>query len=205
MGYFAFLALTVLLGVLSLSSLCLPAAAATTQNVSTIAGILDTCYSILESHLCSGHKWGKPYHFYRPSIEKYSADQWLWDSGSHMIVWSNRNVSNSILDLRTMLLMQQPNGRIPEEIFWSDRTAVQNAEILLQYSSTQFTDTTQMPVLPYSLRAIAQRSPLPMKKTVIKEFLYPLVNYFKWWRNERDLGDGLVLAIHNWETGLGNK
>lgn len=32
--------------------------------------------------------------------------------------------------------------------------------------------------------------------------MYPIINYFKWWRNTRDLGDGLIIAIHNWETGL---
>ena len=35
----------------------------------------------------------------------------LWDSGSHMIAWSHKNVSNSIADLRTMLQFQQANGR----------------------------------------------------------------------------------------------
>jgi hypothetical protein len=55
-----------------------------------------------------------------------------------------------------------------------------------------------MPVLPYSLRSIYQASG---DKGHLKEFLYPLVNYFKWWRNTRDSGDGLVTAIHNWETG----
>ena len=61
-----------------------------------------------------------------------------------MIVWSNRNVTNSILDLRTMLQMQLADGRIPEQIFWSDRTPAQNAEIRLQYSSDKITDTTQV-------------------------------------------------------------
>jgi hypothetical protein len=78
-----------------------------------------------------------PFHFYRPSQEKYSADQvtthslthshthslfllsltyllftvqWLWDSGAHMITWSNKNVTNAVLDLRTMLQMQQEDG-----------------------------------------------------------------------------------------------
>lgn len=55
-----------------------------------------------------------------------------------------------------------------------------------------------MPVLPYSLRSIYQASG---SKAHLKEFLYPLVDYFKWWRT-RDSGDGLVTAIHNWETGL---
>jgi len=162
--------------------------------------IIDKCYNYLESHLCEGTKWNLSYHFYRPSIEKYSADQWLWDSGAHMIVWSHRNVTNSILDLRTMLQFQQKDGRIPEEIFWSDRTPEEDAKILLQYSSTQFTDTTQMPVLPFSLRAIYEQS---QDKQVLTEFLYPLIDYFNWWRVTRDVdGDGLVAAIHNWETGL---
>jgi len=32
--------------------------------------------------------------------------------------------------------------------------------------------------------------------------LYPLIDYFTWWRNARDLGDGLVVVIHPWESGL---
>jgi hypothetical protein len=172
----------------------------TPQNTSTVEGIIDTCYSFLESHLCQGEKWNMSYHFYRPSIEKYSADQWLWDSGSHMIVWSNKNVTNSVLDLRTMLKMQLSNGRIPEEIFWSERTPLETAAILLEYSNANYTDITQMPVLPYSLRAIYEKS--GRNKQILSEFLNPLVNYFTWWRSERDLGDGLVVAIHNWETGL---
>lgn len=116
-----------------------------------------------------------------------------------MITWSNRNVSNAVLDLRTMLQMQQEDGRIPEEIFWSDRTPAENAAILLQYSSTKFADITQMPVLPYSLRAIFRHS---NDLSLLREFVPPLIRYFDWWRNTRDLGDGLVVAIHNWETGL---
>ena len=169
----------------------------------TIAGIIETCYAFLEQHLCTGTKWDYDYHFYRPALEKYSADQWLWDSGSHMIVNSHRNVTNSILDMRSLLHMQQPSGFIPEEIFWSKKSIKENAEILLEYSNDKFTDITQMPVLPYSLRAMAQAiDDVNDKNNVIKEFLYPLVNYFKWWRLQRDLGDGLVVAIHNWETGL---
>lgn len=165
----------------------------------SISEVVDLCYKYLESHLCEGTKWNKDYHFYRPSLDKYSPDQWLWDSGSHMIVWTHKNATNSILDMRTMLQFQQPDGRIPEQIYWGDRTPKENAEILMQYSNTQYNDITQMPVLPYSLRSIYNAT---QDKTVLKEFLYPLVNYFQWWRNARDLGDGLVVVIHNWESGL---
>ena len=116
--------------------------AITSQNTSTFAGIVDTCYEFLESHLCEGTKWGYDYHFYKPANEKYSADQWLWDSGSHMIVWSHKNVTNSILDLRTMLHLQQSNGRIPEEIFWMERNAKETASILAEYSNDVAADVS---------------------------------------------------------------
>lgn len=123
-----------------------------------------------------------------------------------MIVWSHKNVTNSILDLQTMLKMQQSDGFIPEEIFWSHRTPKEELELLSQYSNTRYSDITQMPVLPYSLRAIVNKvkeeSGMVKAKLIAKEFLYSLVNYFKWWRNTRDLGDGLVVIIHNWESGL---
>ena len=87
--------------------------------------------------------WGLNYHFYKPSNDKYSVDQWLWDSGSHMIVWSHKNVTNSMLDLRSMLQIQLENGKIPEEIFWADRSKAQEDELKLQWSSTRNSDITQ--------------------------------------------------------------
>lgn len=176
----------------------------TKQNTSTLEEITNTCYDFLNAHLCEGNKWGHHYHFYRPALEKYSADQWLWDSGSHMIVWSHRNLTNAILDLRSMLHFQDPEtGFIPEEIFWSDRSLKEEASIRLEYSNIKHTDITQMPVLPFSLRAMVNQTDSPiMKEALLKEFLQPLVNYFKWWRSTRDNGDGLVFILHNWESGL---
>jgi hypothetical protein len=42
-----------------------------------------------------------------------------------------------------------------------------------------------MPVLPFALRAIYERS--GKDGAVLEEFLMPLVDYFQWWRDERDL------------------
>ena len=169
------------------------------QNTATVQEIIDTCYDFLNEHLCQGEKWGKPFHFFKPSSEKYSSSQWHWDSGAHMITWSRRNVTNSVLDLRTMLSMQLPDGRIPEEIFWQSTNKMQEEELKLQWSTDQYTDIVQMPVIPFSLRAIYEARP---DVALLKEFLPPIVNYFKWWRKQRDLGDGLVVIIHGWESGL---
>eukprot|EP01125_Pyxidicula_operculata_P002557 TRINITY_DN12410_c0_g1_i1.p1 TRINITY_DN12410_c0_g1~~TRINITY_DN12410_c0_g1_i1.p1 ORF type:complete len:455 (+),score=78.79 TRINITY_DN12410_c0_g1_i1:126-1490(+) len=170
------------------------------QNTSNPQAIVDTCQGFLESHLMQGEKWGLKYHYYRPSLEKYGPHQWLWDDGSHMIVWSHLNVTNSILSMRTMLSMQQPDGRVPEIIFWGNMTEEERVLVALQYSSDKFVDLTQMPVLPFSLRAIWEQT---KDVSLLKEFLPKLVAFFDWWKNTRDVdGDGLVSIIHGWESGL---
>ena len=158
--------------------------------------VLQQCYDALEANLCEGTKWGLPFRFYRPSLQKYSPDQWLWDSGAHMIVWSHRNASNSIEELRTLLQLQRPDGFVPEEIFWGQRSRLEDDELLLQWSNTRHSDITQFPVLPYSLRAIHAAT---KDAALVAEFLPRLVRYMQWWRRARDDGDGLVSMLHNWE------
>ncbi len=158
--------------------------------------VLRQCYDALEANLCQGTKWGVPFRFYRPSLQKYSPDQWLWDSGAHMIVWSHRNVSNSVEELRTLLRMQRPDGFVPEEIFWGARTQLEDDELLLQWSNTHHSDITQFPVLPYALRAIYEAT---NDTAIVAEFLPQLVRLMQWWRQARDDGDGLVSMLHNWE------
>jgi hypothetical protein len=170
------------------------------QNTSTIAAIVETCYNFLISHQMIGEKWGLPFHFYRPSLQKYGPYQWLWDSGCHMMVWSHRNVSNSIADMRTMLQMQQPDGRIPELIFWGPQSDWDLILLSLQYSTTKYVDLTQMPLLPFALRAIWN---ITRDVSLLKEFVPKLVRYFDWWARIRDVNhDNLVSIIHGWESGL---
>lgn len=95
------------------------------------------------------------FHFYRPGLEKYGPDQWLWDSAFHMISWSRLNVTNSILDLRTMLQKQvRKNARVPEMIFWGNQTSKDKLINKLLLSDTTQTDITQMPMLPLALKRI---------------------------------------------------
>ena len=110
---------------------------------------------VLDSHLVEGEKWGMKFHFYRPGLEKYGPDQWLWDSAFHMISWSRLNVTNSILDLRTMLQKQvKKNARVPEMIFWGQQTSKDVLLNKLLLSDTTQTDITQMPMLPLALKRI---------------------------------------------------
>ena len=121
-----------------------------------IADLIEGCYACLASLEVTGKRWGRDYHYCRPALTKYGAGQWLWDSGWHIVAWSHRRPENAVAELRTLLSFQQPDGFIPEIIFWQpgwlQRWPFYN---LLGYSHREYTDLTQMPMLAYSVRAIS--------------------------------------------------
>ncbi|HME52168.1 MAG TPA: trehalase family glycosidase [Candidatus Lokiarchaeia archaeon] len=173
------------------------------MGYSTIDDIENACYAYLKEHESIGEKWGMHYHFYYPASTKYGHHQWLWDSGFHMITWSYRDVQNSIADLRTMLQFQRHDGFIPEMVFWGTESKTFLAKLfnsVIGYSSDQYTDITQMPMLPYAVRAIWNAT---NDVTLLEEFVPKIVAYFDWWEITRDPdGDGLVSIIHPWESGI---
>ena len=64
-------------------------------------------------------------------------------------------MTNSILDLRTMLQKQvRKNGRIPEMIFWGKQSTGDIIMNKLLLSDTSQTDITQMPMVPIALKRI---------------------------------------------------
>jgi glycogen debranching enzyme len=171
------------------------------MKYNTIDEVIEAAYAYLDSHLVQGERWGLPFYFYKPANTKYGAHQWLWDSGWHMIVWSRRNPENAIKDLRTMLQFQQPNGFIPEMIFWGQRNKLEKiSNFLIGYSNPKYTDISQMPMLGYSVRSIFEAT---NNIELLKEFVPKIVHYLEWWHNERDTDkDGLISIIHPWESGL---
>jgi hypothetical protein len=167
------------------------------QNVPEM---VEACYALLKSHEMSGTAWSKPYHFYRPALTKYSPSQWLWDSGFHMIVWSYRQPENAISELRTLLQFQQPDGFIPEIIFWKRNKILGKLAIFfIGYSCSEYTHITQMPMLSYSIRAIWQAT---HNKRYLVEFVPQIVKYLEWWQSRDHDNDGLISIIHPWESGM---
>lgn len=163
--------------------------------------IMEACFNYLDSNEQTGERWGLKYHFYKPANTKYGPSQWLWDSGWHMIVWSHRDVDNALKDLRSMLQFQQPDGFIPEMIYWGERSRLSKfLDRFIGYSNEKYTDITQMPMLGYSIRAIWDAT---NDVELLKEFVPKLVRYFDWWAQNRDPdGDKLVSIIHPWESGI---
>jgi glycogen debranching enzyme len=162
--------------------------------------MFEGCFALLKSLEISGKGKGKKYHFYRPALKKYGPYQWLWDSGWHMIVWSRRQPENATADLRTILQYQQPDGFIPEIIFWKQNRLWRKLfGFLATYSHAEYTDLTQMPMLAYSLRAIWQAT---HDKQLLQELVPKIVKYLEWWQHRDHDGDGLVSIIHPWESGI---
>ncbi len=109
-----------------------------------------------------------------------------------MITWSYRNVSNSIADLRTLLQFQQPNGFVPEIVFWKNMSKAEEIATLAVWSQIEYTDLTQMPMLSYALRAIHRQD---SSVSLLKEFVPKIVKYLEWWAATRQPdNDGLFVT-----------
>ena len=99
-----------------------------------------------------------------------------------------------------MLHFQQDDGRIPETINWRYKPSLTDPLKPHLYTRNEYNDLTQIPVLPYSLRAIYNATG---DVELLEEFVPKIIKYFDWWRTTRALDDtGLVTILHPWESGL---
>lgn len=95
---------------------------------------------LLSNECCGISSWGQDFCFFRPAAQKYPPFQWQWDEAMHMVVWAHMDIGRSARSMRSMLSMQQPDGRVPHVIFWlpesgiEPRTALTMAAVLLLVS-----------------------------------------------------------------------
>ena len=142
------------------------------QNTSSLTAITSQCETFLNKNLLTGAAYGYDYSFNQPSQFKYSPSQWLWgknpfgtlssdealinqDSGAHQVAWTALGHSDrAVADLRSLLNFQLEDGRIPQRVNWRESKSWYDPFNPMLYSTTEYNDLTQMPVLPYSLRSI---------------------------------------------------
>jgi glycogen debranching enzyme len=99
-----------------------------------------------------------------------------------------------------MFHFQLPDGRIPQQINWRHKPGLTNPLKPRLYTKDECNDLTQIPVLPYSLRAIYAAT---ADVALLRELVPKLVHHFNWWRTTRDLdGTGVISILHPWESGL---
>ncbi|HTB48798.1 MAG TPA: trehalase family glycosidase [Verrucomicrobiae bacterium] len=137
--------------------------------------------------------------------------QWLWDSCFIAIGLRHLDVERAKMELLSLLRGQWHNGMLPNIVFRDDPQYRTDRNLwrswLSPYAPNDVTTTgiTQPPILAEAVFRVGQKLEWPERRQWYG-MMYPgLLAYHQWLYKERDPhGEGLVLQIHPWETGLDN-
>jgi neutral trehalase len=137
--------------------------------------------------------------------------QWLWDSCFISIGLRHLDVERAKMEVLSLLRGQWHNGMLPNIIFRDDPQYRVDRNLwrswLNPYSpnDVKTTGITQPPMLAEAVVQIGQKMAWPERRLWYRQVYPALLGYHQWLYDERDPhGEGLVLQIHPWETGLDN-
>lgn len=137
--------------------------------------------------------------------------QWLWDSCFVAIGLRWLDVERAKLEIMSLLAGQWSNGMIPHMIFNQSPRYRRDRAIWRSWLNPDSPDDvatsgiTQPPVIAEAVVRVGERLPAAERRSWYKAVLPALVRYHQWLYRERDPhGEGLVLLVHPWETGLDN-
>jgi hypothetical protein len=137
--------------------------------------------------------------------------QWLWDSCFVAIGLRHIDVERAKMEILNLLRGQWSNGMIPHMIFTPDRAYRRDHNIWRSWVSPFAPDDiitsgiTQPPMLAEAVVKIGEEMLLPERRSWYRLIFPALLAHHEWLYRERDPhGEGLVLQIHPWETGLDN-
>ena len=148
---------------------------------------------------------------YTVPAENLYPHQWLWDSCFIAIGLRHMNTDRAQTELRSLIKGQWSNGMLPNMVFSSspqyhrDRTFWRSWISPYSPDGVATSGITQPPMLAEAVWQIGQKISVTERRTWYKEMLPPIIAYHEWLYKDRDPhGEGLVLLIHPWETGLDN-
>jgi neutral trehalase len=149
-------------------------------------------------------------HYTQPAHGLYP-HQWLWDSCFIAIGLRHLDAERAEQELSSLLRGQWQNGMLPNIIFRDDPGYRTDRNLwrswLNPFAPDDITTTgiTQPPMLAEAVVQVGQKLAWPERRSWYR-MMYPrLLAYHQWLYRERDPhGEGLVLQIHPWETGLDN-
>lgn len=137
--------------------------------------------------------------------------QWLWDSCFIAIGLRHLDVERAKTEILSLLRGQWHNGMLPNIIFRDDAIYRPDRHLWRSWLSpyapegVATTGITQPPMLAEAVVQIGKKMSWPERRLWYRQVYPALVQYHQWLYNERDPhGEGLVLQIHPWETGLDN-
>jgi len=137
--------------------------------------------------------------------------QWLWDSCFVAIGMRHLDVERAKMELLSLLRGQWHNGMLPNIIFRDDTQYRTDRNIWRSWvnpfapNDVTTSGITQPPVLAEAVVQVGAKMAWPERRSWYRTMWPALLAYHKWLYEERDPhGEGLVLQIHPWETGLDN-
>lgn len=137
--------------------------------------------------------------------------QWLWDSCFTAIGLRHLDVDRAQTELTSLVEGQWANGMLPNMIF-SDRPEYQrDRNFWRSWVNPNSPDEiatsgiTQPPMLAEAVWQVGQKLNMAERRSWYKLMLPHITQYHEWLYADRDPhGEGLVLLVHPWETGLDN-
>jgi hypothetical protein len=137
--------------------------------------------------------------------------QWLWDSCFVAIGLRNLDVQRAQTEVLSLLRGQWHNGMLPNIIFRDDPQYRTDRNIWRSWVNpyapdhVMTTGITQPPMVAEAVVQIGEKLPWPERRSWYHSVWPALLAYHEWLYKDRDPhGEGLVLQVHPWETGLDN-
>ena len=148
---------------------------------------------------------------YTQPAHKLYPHQWLWDSCFIAIGLRHLDVERAKMEILSLLRGQWDNGMLPNIIFRDDpqyhfdRSTWRSWLNPFAPEGVSTTGITQPPMLAEAVVQVGKKLEWPERRLWYRMVYPALLKYHEWLYKERDPhGEGLVLLIHPWETGLDN-
>ncbi|HUS26398.1 MAG TPA: trehalase family glycosidase [Nevskiaceae bacterium] len=137
--------------------------------------------------------------------------QWLWDSCFISLGLRHMDIERAKIEILSLVRGQWSNGMLPHMIFTPGIKQRRDHGIWQSWTSPYAPDDvstsgiTQPPMMAEAVVRIGELLELPERRSWYRQVFPALLAYHQWLYHERDPhGEGLVLQIHPWETGLDN-
>jgi hypothetical protein len=162
--------------------------------------MLEQCRAALKQN--DLHGWTRP----APGLYPH---QWLWDSCFIAIGLRHENPKRAQHEITNLFRGQWKNGMLPnivmgKDYYYADK--VWNSDV--NSSAPRHCKTsgiTQPPMVAEAMVRVGEKLSARERKAWYKELFPKLLAYHEWLYRERDPhGEGLVLLVHPWESGLDN-
>lgn len=145
-----------------------------------------------------------------PSGSGLYPHQWLWDSCFTAIGLRHYDVERARTEIMSLFRGQWANGMLPNMILAKGRrdrdSRIWHSWLNPNAPEDEATSgITQPPMLAEAVVSVGEKMSKAERRSWYNEIFPNLIAYHQWLYDERDPhGEGLILLVHPWETGLDN-